>query len=71
MSNTDRSRSSVPLRRQRNDDVLRKWVWSLGAFFVLAAMALASVAQAADRPISFADLAERLKPAVVNVSTSQ
>lgn len=70
MSKPDRPRSSM-VRHQPSGEVFRMGRWSFGALVLLAAMVLASVAQAADRPISFADLAERLKPAVVNVSTSQ
>ncbi|NNG03268.1 MAG: DegQ family serine endoprotease [Inquilinus sp.] len=46
-------------------------VWLIAATLVAAILSLASVARAAPAPDSFADLAERLLPAVVNVSTSQ
>jgi serine protease Do len=44
--------------------------WIMAAFVSLALMA-ASVAHAAPAPESFADLSERLLPAVVNISTTQ
>jgi len=50
--------SSLPLR-----------AWATAAFLVAAAVAPAAIA--AEAPPSFADLAEKLSPAVVNISTTQ
>ncbi len=70
MSNPERSRSKVAaVHRDREKNSMKIWLWLLGSIAVL--MALAAGAQSAERPLSFADLAARLKPAVVNVSTSQ
>ena len=44
--------------------------WAMMAFLALALM-MASVAHAAPAPESFADLSEKLLPAVVNISTTQ
>ena len=46
-------------------------VWLITATLVAGTLSLASIARAAPAPDSFADLAERLLPAVVNVSTTQ
>ncbi len=46
------------------------WFVAMFGFAVLCLFVLASPVRAADRPDSFADLAERLSPAVVNISTS-
>jgi len=46
------------------------WYVAMFGFAVLCLFVLASPVRAADRPDSFADLAERLSPAVVNISTS-
>jgi len=46
-------------------------VWLIAATLVAAVLSLASAVRAAPAPESFADLAERLLPAVVNVSTTQ
>ena len=46
-------------------------VWLIAATLVGAILSLASAVRAAPAPESFADLAERLLPAVVNVSTTQ
>jgi len=45
--------------------------WLSAALVALAALAFALSAQARETPESFADLAERLLPAVVNISTTQ
>ncbi len=45
-----------------------RWVNILGLALLVAAMALPLRAQ--DRPVSFADLAEQVSPAVVNITTS-
>ncbi len=45
--------------------------WLIGVLLALAVMAHALTAHAAPAPDSFADLAERLLPAVVNISTTQ
>lgn len=45
--------------------------WLLAGLFGLAILATSLAAQARDAPESFADLAEKLLPAVVNVSTTQ
>ncbi len=59
--------SSSPARRSAN---LLSAHWLI-AFVVLFSVALASTADARSAPDSFADLAERLLPAVVNISTTQ
>ena len=46
------------------------WFVAMFGFAVLCLFVLASPVRAADRPDSFADFAERLSPAVVNISTS-
>ena len=46
------------------------WFVAMFGFAVLCLFVLASPVRAADRPDSFANLAERLSPAVVNISTS-
>ena len=46
-------------------------VWLIAATLVAAVLSLATAVRAAPAPESFADLAERLLPAVVNVSTTQ
>ncbi len=45
--------------------------WYTAATLLFAAMCLASAAQAKSPPDSFADLAEKLLPAVVNIATTQ
>jgi len=45
-----------------------RWLQSLGLVLLVLAMSLPLRAQ--DRPVSFADLAERVSPAVVNITTS-
>ena len=67
--------SNTPLARTVNVmDAQRvmKYFWTSSLLGVLALCLaiLYSPAQAADRPESFANLAERLSPAVVNISTS-
>ncbi|MEE8270419.1 MAG: DegQ family serine endoprotease [Alphaproteobacteria bacterium] len=46
-------------------------VWLMAATLVAAVLSLASIARASTAPDSFADLAEQLLPAVVNISTTQ
>jgi len=46
-------------------------IWSLSLFVVAGALLISSAAFAKAAPASFADLAEKLLPAVVNISTSQ
>jgi serine protease Do len=46
-------------------------IWILAALTILIAFSFISVANARGAPDSFADLAERLLPAVVNISTTQ
>ena len=46
------------------------WIMALAGGLMFCITVLAGTARAADRPDSFADLAERLSPAVVNISTS-
>jgi serine protease Do len=46
-------------------------VWSLSLFIVAGALLISSAAFAKTAPASFADLAAKLLPAVVNISTSQ
>jgi serine protease Do len=50
---------------------MRSCLRSFGLFLVLAATAFASPASAHSGPPGFADLAEKLLPAVVNISTTQ
>lgn len=45
--------------------------WFVAGLVALAMLAVAAQSEARERPDSFADLAERLLPAVVNVSTTQ
>lgn len=45
--------------------------WLLAGLMMLAVMAVAPASRAAQPPDSFADLAERLLPSVVNISTTQ
>ncbi len=73
MTDFRRNRSrTIALRRDRTSEGTRMWLWLLGAVALIAAVLTgATVGQAAERPGSFADLAERLKPAVVNISTAQ
>ena len=72
MSMSRRLRSqAIAARRDHEAERQRGRLWVFGFVVAAAALLIASVAQAADRPLSFADLAERLKPAVVNVSTAQ
>ena len=72
MSKPDRIGSSVATAPfARAQDRMKPWLWMLGIATAIVALILATNAQAADRPESFADLAAKLKPAVVNVSTSQ
>ena len=46
-------------------------IWFFAALTILIAFSFMSVANARGAPDSFADLAERLLPAVVNISTTQ
>ena len=72
MSKSDRFRSSAAaVHADRAQNGVKTWLWMLGVAIAMFALVLASSAQSAERPGSFADLAARLKPAVVNVSTSQ
>ena len=50
---------------------IHAFAYFLLGFFMLAAVAMPSVAEARGAPDSFADLAEKLLPAVVNISTTQ
>ena len=50
---------------------VKLFVWLIAATLVAAVLSLATAVRAAPAPESFADLAERLLPAVVNVSTTQ
>ena len=45
--------------------------WMIGAMTLVAMMSVALATHAKSAPMSFADLAERLSPAVVNISTTQ
>jgi serine protease Do len=45
--------------------------WLMGALTLVVMMSIALAVQAKSAPQSFADLAERLSPAVVNISTTQ
>lgn len=62
------ARVVVMSRRQDGSQVL---AWFLAAIVALALMAASVAAQAKTMPGSFSDLAEKLLPAVVNVSTTQ
>ena len=46
------------------------WHWLHAIGLVLLALAIVLPAHAQDRPVSFADLAEQVSPAVVNITTS-
>ena len=46
-------------------------VWAIAGLMLFSAVFGAFPAQARTAPISFADLAEKLLPAVVNISTTQ
>jgi serine protease Do len=49
----------------------RAAAWMMAALLVAAGLSVSGAARAAPAPESFADLAERLLPAVVNISTTQ
>ena len=48
-----------------------RWNWFLAPVLALALMAVSGAANAKSAPDSFADLAEKLLPSVVNISTTQ
>ena len=58
----------VTLAHSRNPLVAR---WLIALPLLLGALMLASAVQARTAPDSFADLAQKLLPAVVNISTTQ
>jgi serine protease Do len=62
-------RSAEALRADSSRTPL--WQWLLTGLVVLAGLAVAVTAQAREAPQSFADLAEKLSPSVVNISTTQ
>jgi serine protease Do len=72
MSKPDRIRSlAAAVREDRVQNGIKAWLWMLGLAVAMFALVLANGAKSAQRPGSFADLAAQLKPAVVNVSTTQ
>ena len=65
---SDQTQNQKPYQSQSSPSMfVPKLVMGLGAAFVIFAM---TISQAMARPDSFADLAERLSPAVVNISTT-
>ena len=64
-----RSAKAVALTKSRASEVTKLWL--LAVFTLLAVLSFVVTAQARSAPDSFADLAERLLPAVVNISTTQ
>jgi serine protease Do len=62
---------SLRVRAARPDPAPRLWRWLVPLLLGAALAAWAAAAQARQAPDSFADLAESLLPAVVNVSTTQ
>jgi len=72
MTNSRRSRTRIVAQQSdRAPEGLLRWFWLLAIVVAAAALLGMGSARAADRPDSFADLAARLKPAVVNISTAQ
>ena len=59
---------ALALARPTPGWVALRWLNILGVVLLVAAMALPLQAQ--DRPVSFADLADQVSPAVVNITTS-
>ena len=70
---SDNRRGCAKARSVDSDVVhrIKLSVWLIAATLVAAVLSLATAVRAAPAPESFADLAERLLPAVVNVSTTQ
>ena len=64
------TRSRAVVKTRALDDRKPLWFMAMLGLVGLCLFVLVSPARAADRPDSFADLAERLSPAVVNISTS-
>ena len=64
------TRSRAIVKTRALDDRKPLWFMAMFSLVGLCLFVLVSPARAADRPDSFADLAERLSPAVVNISTS-
>mgnify|MGYP000849756396 CR=1 FL=1 len=60
--------SALAMAQSGTGWAILRWLNILGLILLVAAMALPLRAQ--DRPLSFADLAERVSPAVVNITTS-
>ena len=72
MSKSDRIRPlAATVNKNRVQSGAKTWLWVLGLAVAIFALVLANAAKSAQRPGSFADLAAQLKPAVVNVSTTQ
>ena len=65
----DNAQKSIIIRRSMNAAVLMRYVLMTGFLALLVILSGQSLV-AAERPDSFADLAERLSPAVVNISTT-
>ena len=63
-----RSGAALAVAQRAPGWVALRWLNGLGLVLLLLALALPLRAQ--DRPISFADLADRVSPAVVNITTS-
>lgn len=59
---------AIALARTAPGWIALRWLNFLGLVLLVAAMALPLQAQ--DRPVSFADLADQVSPAVVNITTS-
>ncbi|MFN4098801.1 MAG: Do family serine endopeptidase [Pararhodobacter sp.] len=59
---------ALAMARPAPGRVVLRWLHLLGIVLLLAALALPLRAQ--DRPVSFADLADAVSPAVVNITTS-
>lgn len=63
---------ALVLSKQAETESRQTWlVWSIGLLAALMTLFMALSAQARTAPESFADLAEKLLPSVVNISTTQ
>ncbi|WP_460020555.1 DegQ family serine endoprotease [Magnetospira thiophila] len=69
MSQRKLSRVFISAREALPDDRMVRWM--IIGLLAIATLAAAAAAQARGAPESFADLAERLSPSVVNISSSQ
>ena len=59
---------TLTIARPVPDGMAMRWLQTFGLVLFVVALALPAVGQ--DRPVSFADLAERVSPSVVNITTS-